>query len=102
MTRLAPWSADFTAGQVAFGEYSSVTSGVYLRARAAAERASLRYRSVAAPAGPTMTTTLGIDPAAWALGAPARTPAAGTTSPARISEASSAAKNRLTTGRHSC
>ena len=48
-----------TAGHVAFGERISVTSGVYWRAIDAAARASDRYRSVAAPAGPTITTTFG-------------------------------------------
>ena len=38
-TRLASRRASLTAGQVAFGEYSSVTSGVYVRARVAALRA---------------------------------------------------------------
>src|SRR3954469_8029661 len=98
MTTLAPWSAFFTAGQVAFGEYSSSTSGVYRRASAAADRASLRYRSVAAPAGPTTITTFGTARADCA----AASDAAGTMRPPRTRHAMMASARRLTNRGHSC
>src|SRR5215217_4400881 len=59
MTIAAPSRACLTAGHVAFGEYRRTTLDVYFSATFAAASARSRYRSVAAPAGPTIRTTFG-------------------------------------------